>query len=299
MRWLFLIILSLNLAYLGWQTTQPVVSSYENLQPLKNVQAIVLLSELLLKESDQQMPDVTDEQATLLRDFDVSKQQQEPAYPQAKDEMQHLQKIEERKQPALTSDEKQWHKDVAITNQGTEQVVAEIEPLKMPYELPEELLQKERCFTLGYFRDLEKLRDLAREIKPYVVSVDFRDTEERELSLHWVYIQPKKNRKEAIATGKRLKAKKINDFYVIREGKNTHGVSLGYFRSKSSAYGLAEKAKNLGFDVTVEPIYRDYTGHWLDYQLASGADIPELVLDKYLQSTEVDKISHLSRECGD
>ena len=46
MRWLFLIVLFLNLAYIAWQTTRPVTQSYANVQPLKNVQPIVLLSEL-------------------------------------------------------------------------------------------------------------------------------------------------------------------------------------------------------------------------------------------------------------
>ncbi len=53
MRWLFLIVLFLNLAYIVWQTTRPVTQSYEDVRPLKNVRPIVLLSELKQQSSPQ------------------------------------------------------------------------------------------------------------------------------------------------------------------------------------------------------------------------------------------------------
>ena len=175
--------------------------------------------------------------------------------------------------------------------------MVDIKPLKTPDELQEKPIQKASCFTMGPFRDLDKLRSLTREIKPYVVSTDFRGREEREQSLYWVFIQPEKNRKKAIETGKRLKAKKIKDFYVIREGEKIHGVSLGRFRNKNSAYGLAKKVKKLGFDVIVEPIFKTYTVYWLDYQLADGVSMPEVLFEQYTQPTKKGKVSRLSRSC--
>ena len=316
MRWLFLIVLFLNLAYLAWQTTRPVAQSYESVQPLKNVRPIVLLS-----ESKQQQADVVATAQTLLLHNNVeNKQQQGPARPEAKSGMQQpsqqiveaveaetvsVIKSEEIKQPELASD----------TDKVVAEMAADIKSQKTPDELQGEPLmsrdgryfarsqeggaiQKESCFTLGPFRDLDKLRSLTREIKPYVVTTDFRGREEREQSLYWVYIQPEKNRKKAFETGKRLKAKKIKDYYVIREGEKIHGVSLGRFRNKNSAYRLAKKAKKLGFDVIVEPIFKSYTVYWLDYQLADGESIPERLFEQYAQSTKKDKVSRLSRSCG-
>ena len=176
-------------------------------------------------------------------------------------------------------------------------MAADIKPLITPDELQEKPLQNESCFTLGPFRDLDKLRSLTREIKPYVVTTDFRGREERDQSLYWVYIQPEKNRKKAIETGRRLKANKIKDFYVIREGEKIHGVSLGRFRNKNSAYRLAKKVKKLGFDVIVEPIFKSYTVYWLDYQLADGVDIPETLFEPYTQPTKKGKVSRLNRSC--
>jgi len=228
-------------------------------QPLKNVRPIVLLSEL--------------------------KQQPSPQIAEATEaiEVTSVNISEQIKQSALTLDK--------------DDIVAEIKPLKTPDELQEKPLQ-ENCFTLGPFQDLDKLRDLTRDIKPYVVTTDFRGREERQQYLYWVYIKPETNRKKAVAVGKRLKAKKIKDYYVIREGEKIHGISLGRFRNKNGAYELAKKVKKLGFDVVVEPVFKTYTVYWLDYQLADGVNIPETLLEQYIQSTKKGKISLLSRSCG-
>ena len=337
MRWLFLIVLFLNLTYIGWHTTRPVTQFYENVQPLKNVRPIVLLSESKQQQADviaaaQTAPlhsNAANKRQQELGDTEVNSEKQQSPLQIAEaveaEETELVKKSEEIKQPALTSDE--------------DNVVVEIKPLKMPGELQEkppmskdgrpgsrygarsqegdaimskdgrpdsrygarsqedDVIQKASCFTMGPFRDLDKLRSLTREIKSYVVSTDFRGREEREQYLYWVYIQPEKNRKKAIETGKRLKAKKIKDFYVIREGEKIHGVSLGRFRNKNSAYGLAKKAKKLGFDVIVEPMFKTYTIYWLDYQLASGVNIPEALFEQYTQTTKKGKVSRLSRSC--
>jgi len=315
MRWLFLIVLFFNLAYIAWQTTRPVTQVYENVQPLKNVQPIILLS-----ESKQQADVIATAQTPSLHNDDANERHEELVRPEVNSEKPPpplqmavaveaatapVKKSEEIKQPVLTSDEGK--------------MVADIKPLKTPDELQEKpvmsrdgrpdsrygassqeggAIQKASCFTMGPFRDLGKLRSLTREIKHYVVSTDFRGREEREQSLYWVYIQPEKNRKKAIETGKRLKAKKIKDFYVIREGEKIHGVSLGRFRNKNSAYGLAEKVGKLGFDVIVEPVFKTYTVYWLDYQLAEGGNIPEVLFEQYTQPTKKGKVGRLSRSCG-
>ena len=238
MRWLFLIVLFLNLAYLAWQTTRPVTQSYEDVQPLKNVRPIVLLSELKQQSSSQIVEVVETTEATEVAEVTEVTEATEVAEVA---EVTLVSKSEQIKQPALTSDK--------------DNVAAEIKPLKTPGELQEKPLMsmdgryfaksqeggaimskdglpdtrygagsregdaiQKSCFTLGPFRDLDKLRDLTRDIKPYVVTTDFRGREERQQYLYWVYIQPEANRKKAVAAGKRLKAKKIKDFYVIREG---------------------------------------------------------------------------------
>lgn len=156
--------------------------------------------------------------------------------------------------------------------------------------------ENEKCFTLGPFREKENVKNLKKEISSYIEKTAIRNREEREQTVHWVYIQPEKDRKSVIDLGKRLKSKKIKDFYVIREGEKNNGISLGHFKDRARAFGLESKVKKLGFDVMVEQIYKTFVVFWLDYQLIDE-DIPESVLKKYMHPENGDKVSRLSRSC--
>jgi hypothetical protein len=56
--------------------------------------------------------------------------------------------------------------------------------------------------------------------------------------------------------------------------------------------------QKLGFDVTVEPLFKTYTVYWLDYQLIDGVTIPESTFDEYIETDEKTKVSRLSRDCA-
>jgi SPOR domain len=280
MRWLFLLVLSLNLAYVAWQMSKPS-NDYSDVPALKNVEPIVLLSELKQRSAEKtsvvptEIEQETENSVEVLSDI---------VAPEA---------VVAEKEPAAT--EVKATGPTSVPSQESVAVVASVEAVD-PAGAGSE--QAASCYTLGPFRDLDNLRALTREIKSYVVKADFRGREEKEQTIYWVYIQPEATRKKAIETGNRLKAKKIKDFYVIRDGEKENGLSLGHFRNKNGAYGLARKVKKLGFDVLVEPVFKTYTVYWLDYQLSSGVAIPESIFEKYIKTAKKDQISRLSRDCG-
>lgn len=303
MRWIFLFVFSLNLAYIAWEMNRSPSDDYTHVAALKNVQPIVLLSELKQQQGDFVKSGQESAEVTVAADENVSADSVDGKLADPE---------EERTAQVVLADKTPQVKPEVVTIKISEQVpeVKQAEIKKQPDQVvtsPEKTepvkvvtksSQAASCYTLGPFRDLDKLRGLTREIKSYVVKADFRGREEKEQTLYWVYVKPEKNRTQAIATGKRLKAKKIKDFYVIRDGDKVNGLSLGHFRSKDGAYGLAKKVTKLGFDVLVEPVFRSYTIYWLDYQLSSGVSIPESIFEQYTQSDSKDKISRLSRDCG-
>lgn len=292
MRWLFLFVLSLNLAYIVWQTSVSSERPNIHVQSLKNVPPIVLLRELK-------------PQSVLVDEVRVSASQQEERTEEGNHErLAVVEKeitVEETRSARIESGQAEAVETVVTTSDAadTKKPEMKLEAEKVVSAVvAEQPVSRESCYTLGPFRNLDKLRSFIREIKSYVVEVDFRGREESEQSLFWVYIQPEVNHKKAIETGNRLKQKKIKDFYIIREGEKIHGISLGHFRNKEGAYGLVKKVQKLGFDVHVEPVFKTYTVYWLDYQLASGVSIPESILDQYIKAAQKDKISRLSRDCG-
>lgn len=291
MRWLFLFLLSLNLAYIAWQMYLPSGDSYTSVTPLKNVPPIVLLSELTpgqLEQDELLVSNQQEENADLAADKTAAEDARQVELAVVEQPVEKT--VPQDVQAGMQHDTQQ----VAINTRSDTPVVTEVVS-----ELVQQTDKTESCYTLGPFRDLDKLRGLTREIKSYVVATDFRGSEENEQALFWVYIQPEKSRSKAIETGKRLKANKIKDFYIIREGEKINGLSLGHFRNKNGAYGLAKRVKDLGFDVIVEPVYKTRTIYWLDYQLAAGVEIPQAILDKYIQSAKKDKINRLPRQCED
>ena len=311
MRWLFLFVLSLNLAYIGWQMSKSPSDDYEDVLPLKNVQRIVLLSELEPQQEDPAEAEQLDGKTETAAIDEIPNEQlpaKQAGPEQAAEKSQEVAEIapQTEKNVVVQADMKAGQAEVVavaekpvsaeplVTSAPAKPAPVKPAPAKPASAKPQ---QQTGCYTLGPFRDLIKLSALTREIKSYVVSADFRGREEKEQTLYWVYVKPEKTRKSAVATGKRLKAKKIKDFYIIRDGEKINGLSLGHFRSKGGAYGLAKKVRKLGFDVIVEPVFKTYTVYWLDYQLAKGAVIPEKIFETYLKSTKKDKISRLSRDC--
>ena len=289
MRWLFLFVLFLNFAYIAWQVSMPAAdTSYSNIKPIKNTQTIVLLSELKHQSASATQQNEVDEsqQAELKQDGSS----------QAGNERTATRKITARpgeyKHAAGSK-----HIDVAQANdkKGSDAVeTASLTQKTLPKQSQE---NNGGCYTFGPFRDLDVLRRLTLELKPYVETVDFRGREEKEQPLYWVYIKPKKNRNAAMAVGESLKANRINDYYVIREGDNINGISLGYFRNKNGATGLVKRVRQLGFDVVLEPVFKTYTVYWLDYQLADDVKLPDSVFDKYINAVKKDRVRRLKRNC--
>lgn len=299
MRWLFLFVFTLNLAYIGWEMSKSPSEDYADVPALKNVQTIVLLSELKQQAADAAKAEHAEEALTEVRVAETALAENATAVEADTEQADAEQAGTEQADPVATQEKPPVvvkPEPVKAVENAEKPVVATAAAQSVTAT---RLTQSASCFTLGPFRDLDKLRALTREIKSYVVEADFRGREERAPTLYWVYVTPEKNRASAIETGKRLKAKKVKDFYVIRDGEKVNGLSLGHFRNKNGAYGLAKKVKNLGFDVIVEPVFKTYTVYWLDYQLAGGVDIPESIFDKHVKAAKKDKISRLSRDCGD
>ena len=293
MRWLFLFVLLLNLSYIAWQTSVSGEGSNIHVPPLKNVPPIVLLREVkpLSIQVDEALVSASQQEKRAEKD-----EHEQPAVVEKELAVEKMKPVRLEPGEAETAETTVATSNVAdVKKPETELEAAKV----VSAAVTESLVSGTSCNTLGPFRDLDKLRSFTREIKSYVVAADFRGREEKEQSLFWVYIQPELNYKKAVETGNRLKQKKIKDFYVIREGEKIHGISLGHFRNKEGAYGLAKKVRRLGFDVQVEPVFKTYTVYWLDYQLASGVSIPKSILDQYIQSEKKDKISRLSRDCAE
>ncbi|MDH5711445.1 MAG: hypothetical protein OEZ15_07280 [Gammaproteobacteria bacterium] len=151
------------------------------------------------------------------------------------------------------------------------------------------------CYTLGPFRDLEKLRAVTRGISKYITDdASFRSHEEKEQTMFWVYLEPDGGYEKALSLATELKTKNVKDYFIIKSGPKNNGISLGHYRDKDRAYAHARHIGDLGFRAEVEAVFKIYIIYWLDFEVISGVTIPEDVFSKYLTSD----INRLVRECG-
>lgn len=319
MRWLFFIILAINVAYIAWQTKFPESTDELIKSVVSKDNSITLLSERdakpgvrkinargedeVIAQTDLSNASVEEDGVINQEQSDNSlaseRQSQQQGAPE--NNQQNMGQITQTSKALLQKD--QTSETVSVKGNKSEQVLSEKLKHDQQVRVPgsdKDIISTEpeqaTCYTVGPFQSMEKLRGFVKDIKSYVAQAGFRNMEEKMLTVYWVYLKPVKSRKQARSLGKELKAKKIKDFYIIRTGEKNNGISLGHFKSKQRATKLYSKVKKLGFDVIIEPVFKAFTVYWLDYKVVGNKDIPESVFDRYTQSSE--KLGRVVRDCA-
>jgi len=158
---------------------------------------------------------------------------------------------------------------------------------------PQPVVESVACYTLGPFKDESIMQQLRESIAEYVSNLSVRKRQESEKHRYWVYVSAMPDRKQAKLMAKKLRQKDINDFYIVLSGEAKNGISLGHFRSPKHANRRMKKVADLGFDVKIKVIYRDYDIYWLDYQVESANGEEAFSVDEYAS----DGVSQLVRDC--
>lgn len=274
MRWLFFFVLLANVLYVTWEIRQPNDEPYVRKTASSHIPPLVLISEL---ESSEQGGLVSAEpkpvkKAKTTQPVKVASNVDKKVVEKAPAVVIPVEPAEKKKvQPAAKP--------------AVKPVAKVVKPTTKP--------ESDACYTLGPFKKLNKLTELTKAIKNYVVDVSFRNLEERESSVFWVYLPPAGDKATALKISKRLVENKIKDYYIINSGLKRNGISLGHFKVKKSAYNHFKRLKKLGFKPEIMTIFETYVVYWLDYKQKPGMPIPDKILDQHL-TTDMNK---LTREC--
>jgi hypothetical protein len=285
MRWLFLLLLVLNVGYVAWELERERPQAVRTAALPTGVERIVLLRE--------QQSGSADEEDIALSSVPPGEQQadiQSSEYDSARPQQAEAEQTPAEPTQVAAADVSVDVEPVAV-NKGA---AAAVVPADVAEDRPEKPPADDLCYTLGPFSEMQTLRLVTREIKDYVVEASFRSREEQEQTKFRVFIRPLGSKQAAKALVKELVSKNIRDYFIITSGPNKNGISLGYFSNKRRAYGHAERVRKLGFDVVVEPVFRTYTIYWLDYRIKAGNEIPQQIFDDHLENSA----QRLSRTCS-
>ena len=160
MRWLFLFVLLVNVAYVSWELSQPAD------EPATHKTGSGVPSIELLSETGQATSNPT------LEPIEAVAEAPQPSREPAKEQ-----------KPAKASSPAPEKQQAAVTPPAS----------RVP--------DVDRCYTLGPFRELDKLRAFTRAIKDYVATASFRSREEQEQALFLVYLEPSPTFEAAKALG--------------------------------------------------------------------------------------------------
>lgn len=263
--------LIINVAYVTWEMGKSPDETRVKKRVASNIPPLVLISEL--QPSGNGVADT-------VKKADVA--------------VETVEKADEVKEESVAVNEADIKTDADLAESVSVEVSPAVKPVEVISEKPEppEPLA-DACYTLGPFREFDKLRVFTRKIIDYVVDVSFRSREEQEISLFWVYLPPEADTKAAHKISKRLINNKIRDYYIITSGDKRNGISLGHFKEKARADSHAKRLKKLGFNPTVEAVFKTYVIYWLDYKNKQGHQIPDEIFKKHM----TDRMNKLNREC--
>lgn len=164
------------------------------------------------------------------------------------------------------------------TNEGFQ--LAETEPV-------------ESCYTLGPFKDKDIMQQVRVSLSEHVSGMTVRKLSDSEKHRYWVYIPPLKNRRQAKLMVNKLRESNVKDFYIILNGDTRNGVSLGHFKEQLHANRRFKKVTNLGYDVEIKVIYREFDVYWLDYQNNEPQSEVGFSVAEYV----TEGVSELNRDC--
>ena len=294
MRWLFLLLLVLNVGYLAWELNREHAQSVVSNTLPKGVERIVLLREL---DSEKQLDEeiAQDRAQVASAELAITGAVQAPVTEPADNESASLDQIEAKNADIQTAETASAENSAAVEDEmqaDRQDAMSVTMPAEKPVQVPKP--KDDLCYTLGPFREMKTLRLVTREIKDYVVDASFRSREEQEQTMFRVLLKPVGSKQEAKALTRELASKNIKDYFIITEGPSKNAISLGYFSSKSRAHRHADRVRKLGFDVVAEPVFSTYTIYWLDYRIKADHEIPQQIFEDHLEKSS----QRLNRSCS-
>ena len=146
-----------------------------------------------------------------------------------------------------------------------------------PASLPAGSVEPARCFSLGPFTSEASAILAQNGLQPQLLRARLREVPAPSASGYEVLMPPAPSREEAQATAARIGAAGFDDFLVINQGENTHGIAVGRYRSREAAERRQSALQAAGFPARLAPVGRTAPSQWwIDAGVAEGVDLAGL-----------------------
>ncbi len=157
--------------------------------------------------------------------------------------------------------------------------------LENAIEAEPELPPLAQCSTLGPLIKRADADRLSLRLRSMGIQPELNTELSNDQEGYWVLVPPRKNRADAVRIVKRLREAGVTDLWRFTSGKLAHAISLGLFRNQSRAELRRESIANKGFEVEVRPRYRQKTTYWLSFTFYGESPFSEDVWQQLIKRT--------------
>ena len=253
MRWLFIILLMLNIAYFSWEFNHQVDMDARN------------------NNAYRQLPNNL-HRLMLLSEYDLPNQ---------------LLKAETG--PDLAGTEEMLA-DVAppVFTPEASSVIQDSSGGELVAELPEfnvMALQgspsETHCVRFGPIAEELLATGLSDWFKSRRATSEITYVDEKARQLFWVYLAPQESRQLAMETISELRSKGIGEYRLISKGNLQNAISLGLFSSQAAVNERLYELEQKGYNPVVVPYNNGKRVYWVNVRLTPDLELEQQIINGY------------------
>lgn len=237
MKWLFLLLLIVNIAIFAWgyqqeQIPKPVVEAGEDIGDMR------LISELA----------------------EESKAEDEAA-PKQKEETGSLPISETEEQAASEGSQSEQTSSEDAPEQSTKPQQGEV--------------AVSRCGVIGPLKDRQEAKEIVEDLSQSELKAKLEREIEKEQIGFWVVIPPVEDGSQAQAKIEELAKVGVEDIWHFRGGGMKNAISLGMFAKKENAEKLSQEVLAKGFETEMRPRYINKTSYLVKFTISKPKNVAE------------------------
>ena len=265
MKWLFIIILLVNVCYFGWeldrQTRIEVRNSVRPFNVPDDVRKLELLGEVI-ENSDS----VTSASTS---GVDDTGQGQEDEISDVEDSpLQNISSIMDQDNVMI---EKKVLDDLAPGRPDFPTINdRNIDDKKM------------LCVSFGPFTEKGQADELSNWLQENKIQTKQRGEEGKQDQYFWIYLSAGESEDEAMAAIEDLKGKGVKDYKLINKGNLQNAISLGLFSTQSAVNNRLNELKSIGYQPIIVPYHKNQSIIWVDARVGSKGTDQKNILSEFI-----------------
>ncbi len=310
MKWLFLLLLIINIAIFAWGYQHEQIEQQPTVEAGADVGNMRLISELAEDEKQEvaesgeqngsevviakaEQPDIghttaTEEKVDQTETTETEVEEKRPTAEEPREEKQEPKpdvaakvelktEIEEEKEiedKAEKRADKAAEEQVASQDKKPEKPAPDkqIEESEKPKKKPGEV---SRCGIIGPLKDRQVAKEVMEELNKAELQAKLERSIEKEQIGYWVVIPPMEDGSQAQAKIDELAQVGLKDIWHFRGGGMKNAISLGMFAKKENAENFSEEVLQKGFKTEMRPRYLNKTKYLVKFSIAKSKNVTD------------------------